>query len=124
MLDKSDASGHQVAALDSVLFLRDPFPVLSKAGSLNNGLDQNTRVIVFVRKLSLAAGETASSVGVSLIDSGGHTRELAAEDVRGVSGYDFVQVIFKLPGDLPAGTYSLTIKAHGLVSNSGSIRIK
>jgi hypothetical protein len=94
------------------------------AGSFNNLLDQNTRLIIFVRKLSLSAGETPASIIVSLIDSSGHTRDVAAEEVRGLSGFDFVQVVFRLPGDLPAGTHNLRVKAHGLVSNSGTIRIK
>jgi len=124
ILDKSDPLETRVVALDSVVLLRDPFPLESMAGSFNNLLDQNTRVIIFVRKLSLIGGETPASVIVSLIDSSGHTRDVAAEDVRSLSGVDFVQVVFRLPADLPVGTHNLKVKAHGLVSNSGTIRIK
>jgi hypothetical protein len=46
-----------------------------------------------------------------------------AEDVRAVPGTDFTQVVVKLPETLQAGTCTLTVRAHGRVSNLGSIRI-
>ena len=65
ILDESGPDPNQAAALDSLLFLRDPFPVQSVAEWLNLGSDRNTRVIVFVANLRLNQGETASSVVVS-----------------------------------------------------------
>lgn len=123
LLDTSDPFRRQAVALDSILFLRDPFPLLGNTGSFNLA-DQNTRVIIFVRKLSLLAGETPALVIVSLTDSSGRTSDVAAEDVRGLAGLDFVQVVFKLPGALPSGTYEIKVRAHSLVSNTGTIRIK
>jgi Beta-propeller repeat len=124
LLDPSSPAITQVAALDSMLLLRDPFPVVNTANLLNQGLDRNTRIVVFVMNLQLAQGETSSSVIVNLIDSNNQSHDIAAEDVRLVSDTDFTQVIFRLPNNVPAGTCIVKIKAHGEVSNAGTIRIR
>jgi len=123
-LDESGPTSTQVAALDSVLFLRDPFPVVNGANLLNLGVDRNTRVIVFVINLQLAQGEISSSVVVNLTDSNNQSYDVAAEEVRLVPNFNFTQVTFRLPDNLPAGTCSIIIKAHGQVSNLGTIRIR
>ena len=86
--------------------------------------DPNTRVIIFVRDLSLKQDEPASVVTVNLIDSNNQSYDIPAEVVRLVPDFDFVQVVFRLPNDLPAGTCTLSVKAHARISNSGTIRIK
>jgi hypothetical protein len=91
---------------------------------LNFSTDQNTRVIVFARNLQLVAGETASVVTINLVDGNNQVFDVPAEFVRPVANTDFVQVIFRLPGDLGPGKCTLTLKAHGQLSNRGSIRIK
>ena len=123
MLDQSGPAPDQASALDSVLFVRDPFPVVNGANSFNPGPDRNTRVIIFVTNLQLAQGETSSSIVVNLIDGSNKTYDLAAEDVRPVPNFAFTQVIFRLPNDLPAGTCTIKVKAHGQVSNPGTMRI-
>ncbi|HSS21648.1 MAG TPA: PQQ-binding-like beta-propeller repeat protein [Pyrinomonadaceae bacterium] len=124
LADESGPSMSQAAALDSVLFTRDPFPVINGADLLNHGVDRNTRVILFVSNLQLAQWEPASSVTVSLTGSDNQTYDLSAEDVRQLPRSNFVQVIFRLPDSLAVGTCTVKIKAHGQVSNSGTIRIK
>jgi hypothetical protein len=124
LLDSSGPALDQVASLDSILFLRDPFPVVNGANLFNLASDRNTRVILFVRNLQLAQGESPSSVVVSLLDANRQDFEVPAEDVRPASSADFVQVIFRLPTSLAAGTCMVTIKAHSQTSNSGTIRIK
>jgi hypothetical protein len=124
MLDTSGPAVDQVAALDSILLLRDPFPIASQADWLNLGSDRNTRVIIFVTNLQLAQGEPFTSVVVSLIDGNNQTYDIAAEDVRTVPGFNFTQVIFRLPNTLSSGTYTIKVSAHGQISNSGTIRIR
>jgi len=124
LLDSSGPAVDQVASLDSLLFLRDPFPVLNGANLLNPGSDRNTRVIVFVRNLQLAQGEDASAVVVHLLDGNNQNYDVTAENVRPVSNSDFVQVIFRLPNNLAAGTCVVSIKAHGQTSNTGTMRIR
>ena len=79
---------------------------------------------MFVRNLQLAQDEPAASVIVGLIDDSGQNIEVAAEAVRAVSNTDFVQVIFRLPSGLAAGTCTVRVKAHGLISNAGTMRIR
>jgi len=124
LLDESGPALNQVAALDSVLLTRDPFPVVNGADLLNLGVDRNTRVMVFAMKLQLLQGETSSAVTVSLVDSNNHTYDVAAEDVRRVPNSLFAQVVFRLPDNISIGTCMITLKAHGETSNSGSIRIR
>lgn len=123
VLDESGPDLNQASAIDSMLFLRDPFPVVNAANLLNQGSDRNTRIIVFVMNLQLAQGETSSSVTVNLAD-GNKSYEVTAEDVRLVPNSNFTQVIFRLPDNLAPGTYHVKVKAQGQESNSGAIRIK
>lgn len=97
---------------------------MNGADLLNLGSDRNTRVIIFVTNLQLAQGETSASVVVSLIDGNFQSYDIAAEDVRPVPNFNFTQVIFRLPNNLPAGTCTIKINAHGQVSNAGTIRIR
>jgi phosphatidylserine/phosphatidylglycerophosphate/cardiolipin synthase-like enzyme len=124
LLDSSGPAINQVASLDSLLFLRDPFPVVNGADLLNVGTDRNTRVIVFVKNLQLAQGETASAVVINLVDANKQSFDVPAEAVQPMSNTDFAQVIFRLPDNLVAGACAVTIKAHGQISNTGTIRIK
>jgi hypothetical protein len=124
VLDTSGPAVDQVAALDSILFLRDPLPVVNAADVMHQGSDRNTRVIVFVTNLQLSQVETSSSVVVNLVDVNNQSYDIPAEDVRAVPDSNFTQVIFRLPNDLPAGTCTLKINAHGQFSNAGSLRIR
>jgi hypothetical protein len=61
---------------------------------------------------------------VKLADSNNQSYDIAAEDVRAVPPFDFTQIIFRLPNNLPAGTCAVKIKAHDQTSNAGTIRIR
>jgi fimbrial isopeptide formation D2 family protein len=124
VLDTSGSAANQAAALDSLLFLRDPFPVVNAANLLNQASDKNTRVILFVTNLQLAQGELSSSVIVNLLGSNNQSYEVGAEDVRTVPNLSFIQIVFRLPDNLAPGTYTIKVKARGQESNSGTIRIK
>lgn len=124
VLDEAGPNPNQAAALDSILFLRDPFSVRSPADWLALGADRNTRVMLFATNLKLNAGETSSAIVVNLIASNSQSYDLPAEDVRFVPNTTFTQVIFRLPDSLVAGEALVTIKAHSQLSNSAVIRIK
>jgi hypothetical protein len=81
-------------------------------------------LIIFVANLQLAAGESASSVVVNLVDANNQSYDIGAEDVRGVPNFDFTQVVFRLPDNLAAATCTIKVKAHSQVSNAGTIRIR
>jgi hypothetical protein len=122
LLETSESPTTQAAALDAVLLVRDPFPVLN-SNYLLFGLEQNTRVILFVRHLQLAQGETAANITVHMVDALGQTHDVAAEDFSSLPGFEFSQLIFRLPPTLAPGTYTIEIQAHGQASNTGTIRI-
>ena len=116
LLDESGPAADQAAALDSVLFVRDPFRVQS-VGWLNTG----TRVVVFAVNLELTP--SVPTVLVNLVDGSNQTFEVQAEDVRAVPNTEFRQIIFALPQNLSPGVWKVNIKAVGKVSNTGTIRI-
>ena len=122
-LDESGPEANQAAAIDSLLALRDPFPVVSASNLLNQLQDPNTRVIVWVANLQLLPGEIPASVIVTLLDSQNHRYDVGAEVVQPVPYYNLSQVVFRLPDNLAPGVCTIKVTAHGLVSNSGTIRI-
>jgi hypothetical protein len=124
MLEESGPDPNQAAAFDAVLFVRDPFPVVNSSNLFSVGGDPNTRVLIFVTNLQLAQGETASSVVINLIDSLNQTYNISAQDVRSVPNQTFTQVSFRLPNGLPVGTCQIKVLAHGLTSNTATLRIK
>lgn len=124
ILDESGPSPNQAAALDSLLFLRDPFLVRSPADWWDLGADRNTRVILFASNLQLNPGETAAAVIVSLVSISGQSFDITAEDVRQVPASGFTQIVFRLPDGLAPGDALVTLKAHGQFSNGAIIRIR
>lgn len=125
ILDESGPAADQAAALDSVLFLRDPFRVVNPANWLSTPINPNTGVVVFAENLTLAFFEPPSTVGVTLTDSSNQTFNLVAEHVATVtvSGVNLTQVGFRLPTGLAPGTCVIKLVVHGKVSNSATIRI-
>jgi len=119
LLEDSGPLPNEVAALDSVLFLRGPFPVVNPADLLNVGVDRNTRVILFVNNLQLPF-----AVVINLTDNSGRLFDVSAEDVRQVAGMPFKQVVFRLPDGLAVGPCTVRITAHAQVSNTGIIQIR
>ena len=123
VLEQSGPTAQQAAAVESLLFTRDAFKVEGIALWFNLPPGQNTFVMIFAQNLRLNQGETASDVIVHL-DGNSQTFDLPAADVRAVPNVDLTQVLFQLPDTLAApGTYNVTIKAHGQMSNTGTIRI-
>lgn len=112
------------SAVDSVLLLRDPFPVLNPTNPLNPTSDKNTRVLIFLSNFQLEPGETASSVVVNLVGSNNQSFDVPAEDVRFLASSSITQVMFRLPDGLAIGESTVTVKARGQTSNAGIIRIR
>jgi hypothetical protein len=79
--------------------------------------------MIFAQNLRLNQGETASDVIVNLVDGNNQNFDVPATDVRAVPNVDLTQVLVRLPDALAPGTCKVTIKAHGQMSNIGTIRI-
>jgi hypothetical protein len=122
LLETSGPATDQSAGLESVMLMRDPFPVVGPK-ILDVQPDRNTRVTLFLANLQLKPGETASSVVVNLIDANNQSHDIAVESVRQVPNLPMTQVIFRLPDNLNPGAFVVKVKAHGQTSNAGSLRI-
>jgi hypothetical protein len=123
LLETSGPVADQLAAFDSVAFLRDPFPVVNLS-YLFNLPDPNSRIVLFARNVTLVEGDTAAAVTVNLVGSNNQSYDIAAEDVRVVANTDLVQVTFRLPDYLAVGACTVRIKIQTRTSNAGTIRIK
>ncbi|HEX6044662.1 MAG TPA: Calx-beta domain-containing protein [Pyrinomonadaceae bacterium] len=125
ILDESGPAADQVAALDSLLFVRDPFRVVNPANWLSTAFNPNTGVIVFAENIQLAFFEGPSAVGVVLVDSNNHTFNMIAEQISAVSfaGLNLTQVNIRLPTGVAPGTCVIKLVVHGHVSNSATFRI-
>lgn len=124
ILDSSGPEANQLAALDSVLFIRDPFVVLNSGNLFTPINDRNTRLVIFATNLQLAQGETAAAVLINLVDANNQTYDVVAEDVRPISNSNFTQVVFRLPNNLSSGSCTIKLRAHGQTTNTGIIRIR
>jgi alpha-tubulin suppressor-like RCC1 family protein len=126
LLDENGSVPTQLAAVDSVLLLRDPLSVVNPSGNqLKNSNDPNTRVTLFALNLQLTPGQSPNNVQIQLgVAGGGTPAALFAEDVRSIPGVELTQVTFRLPNGLTPGTYQVQLFAFGQVSNVGTIRIK
>jgi Calx-beta domain/Carboxypeptidase regulatory-like domain/Beta-propeller repeat len=122
-LEESGPLPDQAAALDAILTLRDPFRVVGIPEWFPTGNDKNTRVALFARNLQLNPGELPSAVIVRFTASNNQIFEVPAEDVRSIPNSEFTQVVVRLPNNLAAGTCMVFIRAHTVVSNSGTLRI-
>ena len=124
VLEDSGPLATQAAAIDALRFVRDPFPVVSVPEAFAAaGFDRNTRVMLFVRNLELNPGENSSAVVVRLIASNNQVFEMFSEDFRPVPDTDLMQVMFRVPNNLPAGQCNVIVRSHGRFSNVGTIRI-
>jgi uncharacterized protein (TIGR03437 family) len=119
----TEENTNRAITLDSVTFLRDPFPV---ANSANFSLDQRTRVMLFALGLDLMPGENISVVTAQAEDSAHRVFPLTVEYVGKVSLFDwFTQVNVRLPdGLVGAGDVLISVKLRGAESNKVLVGIR
>ncbi|HEX7294296.1 MAG TPA: PQQ-dependent sugar dehydrogenase [Pyrinomonadaceae bacterium] len=109
-------------ALDSVIMIRDPFLFTNP---LNFSSDQRTRLIIFARNLDLLPTENASSITVRAEDAQLNQFPLSLEFVGLVTGFDFTQLVVRLPNNLPTGqTLFVSVTLRGQTSNKASITMR
>jgi hypothetical protein len=118
----TEENSSRAAVLDSVWFVRDPFPL---GNSFNFSSDQHTRITLFATGVELGAGESLSSVAVQLEDSQNHIYPLVVEDIRKVPGLDWLsQIVVRLPDSIQAeGDFRISITFRGTVGNKPLISV-
>jgi glucose/arabinose dehydrogenase len=109
-------------ALDSVIFLRDPFPLTNL---FNFSSDQRTRIILFGNNLELLPAETISAITAKAEDAQLNEFPLTVEFVgRPVGLEPLTQVVVKLPNNLPAGqSVFISVTLRGQTSNKVRVSI-
>src|SRR5438552_5024313 len=119
----TEENTNRAIALDSVTFIRDPFPLTT----LNNfSFDQRTRITIFAIGLELRPGEDLSVVTAQAEDAAHKTYPLRVEYLAKVPGFDWLtQVVIRLPDDsLSAGDLLIGINLRGAVSNKVVVGIR
>jgi hypothetical protein len=107
---------NRAVALDSVTWLRSPFPILN---SFNFSADRRTRVTLFISGILL----TTSDAPIVTVQASGFM--LPVENVgtlTGVTGLNASYIVVRLPDGLPTGELPLTIAVGGIV-NSNSVTL-
>jgi len=107
---------NRAVALDSVTWMRAPFPVLT---NFNFSADRHTRVILLVSGLLL----TQSDASIVTVQASGITLPVeSVGTVTGVTGLNASYIVVRLPDGLPAGELPLIIAVGGVV-NSNSVTL-
>ena len=123
LLDETGPAPNQLAALDSVLLVRDPFTVINPANLLKTPDDPHARVILFVRNIELQPFQSPSLIFITFTAPTGFIFNLNAEALHSIPGLDFKQLVFRLPNVAP-GTYQVKVRFNNVDSNVGTFRIK
>jgi uncharacterized protein (TIGR03437 family) len=112
----TEANTNRAIALDSVIFMRDPFPLTTL---LNFSSDQRTRIMLFAAGLELMPGENISVVTAQAEDSAHRVYPLTVEYVGRVPNFDWLtQVNVRLPEGLAgAGDVLVSVSIRGAASN-------
>jgi hypothetical protein len=113
----------ETAALDSVLFVRDPFYVINSSNLFTKPNDKNSRIVIFAKNLQLALPDAFNVVRIKIIDGNSQLYEVSAEDVRPVPNVEFTQIVFRLPDTVSIGRCSIAVSVNGLISNQSQIQI-
>lgn len=119
----TEANTNRAIALDSVTFMRDPFPVSTL---LNFSLDQRTRIMLFATGLELMPNESISAVTAQAEDSAHKIYPLTVEYVGKVPNLDWAtQVTVSLPDGLAgAGDVLVSVSLRGAASNKVIVGIR
>lgn len=112
----SEATSTRAIALDSVLWLREPFK-LTSPGYFS--ADRRTRIMLFVTNLNLLAGETASAVTVEAEDAAHRIYQLKVEYAGTVPGFGWMGcVVVRLSDGLgDVGDVLVRLRLRGVSSN-------
>ena len=118
-----EENSQRAIALDLVTQTRDPFSLNSQ---YNLSSDLRRRISLFVWRLGLAPGDTASDLTVVAEDDQGGTYTLVVEQAAPLSGViDVTQIVVRLPDTVVGAPRDLAVKVklRGFFSNKGVIRI-
>ncbi len=110
-------------ALDSVTFIRDPFPLTN---IFNFSGDHRTRLMLFGMNMDLLPGENSSAVTARAEDASLNVYPLTVEFVGKVPGIDeLTQIVVRLPDNTPTGqTLFVSATLRGKTTNKVRVRMQ
>ena len=113
---------NQAIAVQSVMFLRDPFTITT---AHNLSTDTRTRLTIVTRNIEMIAGETIAPPTVQAEDSLHRIVSLPVEFVGKVPKAGWLtQIVVRLPDELDdAGELQLSVSFRGRTSNKASITV-
>lgn len=116
----TETNSQRAIALDTVVFLRDPFMITNQQYF---GVDKRTRVSLFATNLALQDGLVITAQAV---DSQQVSHQLPVEFVGGLPTFmGLTQIVVKLPdGITTAGDLQITITVRGKTSNVVLVGVK
>lgn len=117
LLELNGPAVDQAAVFDSILHLRDPFPVVNPANLFLPAGDPNTRVVIFVANLP------GGAVTVNLVDSANNSFDITPISVNEFTELQFSQITFRLPTGLAVGTCRVKVVSQSGASNIATFRI-
>ena len=119
----TEENTNRAVALDLAIQTREPFTLINQ---FNLVPDLRRRVSLFVWRLGLLPGDTATNVSVIAEDSEGRIYNLTVEYIGALPGVpDVTQVVVRLPDSVVGAPRDLFVKVtvHGPASNQSIIRI-
>ena len=119
----SEPGSDSAVALDSVTFVRDPFPLTN---IFNFSADHRTRLMLFGMNMALLPGENTSAVMARAEDAAQNVFPLTVEFVGQLPGADGVtQIVVRLPDNTPVGqTLFVSATLRGKTTNKVRVRMQ
>ena len=119
----SEPGSDSAVALDSVTFIRDPFPLTNL---FNFSADHRTRLMLFGMNMDLLPGENSSAVTARAEDASLNVYPLTVEFVGTVPGIDeLTQIVVRLPDNTPTGqTLFVSATLRGKTTNKVRVRVQ
>lgn len=117
----TEEGSNRALALDSVLWVRDPFRVTSNN---NFSLDNQTRVMLLVANVDLQPGDNTSVITAEARVQG-QSYPLIVEAVEKIPSFEWItQVVVRLPDELRSlSETQVSVKARGQPSNEALVRL-
>jgi hypothetical protein len=110
---------NNAAALDSVTFVRGPFP---KSNPNNLSSDQRTRLILLTSNLGLSQADL-SDPSVLVVELAGVNLPVENVGPALIPGLSSSYIVVRLPDNVPTGTQELRVKLRGVASDARLMNI-